>query len=139
MVLYLKKRLDVSKIVSVKKEIIKTCIIAFVLAITLSCIEMLYPNNVQAQVTMYKCTPDMGINVSMVNCLTNSTSDTYNHSMVAEIRQNQTNAVDQEAANGTGQTATQGMKDAMNETGEALSNVTGDVMEGIKNLVNGSG
>jgi hypothetical protein len=40
--------------------------------------------------------------------------------------------------NGTSQTATQGMKDAMNETGEALSNVTGGVMEGIKDLVNGS-
>jgi len=139
MVLYLKKRLDVSKIVSVKREIIKVCIIAFVLAITLSCTETLYPNNVQAQVTMYKCTPDMGINVSMVNCLTNSTSDTYNHSMVAEIRQNQTDRVAQEATNGTNQTATQGIQAAMNETGEALSNVTGDVMEGIKNLVNGSG
>jgi hypothetical protein len=138
MVLYLKKRLDVSKIVSVKKEIIKVCIIASVLAITLSCMEMLYPNNVQAQVTMYKCTPDMGINVSMVNCLTNSTSDTYNQSMVAEIRQNQTDRVAQET-NETSQTATQGMQAAMNETGEALSNVTGGVMEGIKNLVNGSG
>ena len=90
MVLYFKKRLDVSKIVSVKKEIIKVCIIAFVLAVTLSCMGMLYPNNVQAQVTMYKCTPDMGINVSMVNCLTNTTSDTYNHSMVSEMRQNST-------------------------------------------------
>ena len=88
MVLYLKKRLDVSKIVPVKKEIIKMGIIVFVLAVTLSCIEMLYPNNVQAQVTMYKCTPDMGINVSMVNCLTNTTSDTYNHSIVSEMRQN---------------------------------------------------
>ena len=133
---YLKKRLDVSKIVSVKKEIIKVCIIAFVLAITFSSMEMLYQNNIQAQVTMYKCTPDMGINVSMVNCLTNSTSDTYNHSMVAEIRQNQSGEIAQETTNGT---ATQGMKDAMNETGEALSNVTGGVMEGIKNLVNGSG
>ena len=38
----------------------------------------------------YKCNPDMGINVSMVNCLTNATSDTYNHSMVSEMRQNAT-------------------------------------------------
>src|SRR4029079_8006351 len=138
MVLYLKKRLDVSKIVPVKKEIIKMGIIVFVLAVTLSCIEMLYPNNIQAQVTMYKCSPDMGINVSMVNCLTNSTSDTYNNSMVAEMRQNQTGEIAQDTMNGTSQTATQGMKDAMNETGEALSNVTGGVMEGIKDLVNGS-
>jgi hypothetical protein len=100
--------------------------------------EILFQNTIQAQVTMYKCTPDMGINVSMVNCLTNSTSDTYNHSMVAEIRQNQTGAVDQETMNGTPQTATQGMEDAVNETSEALSNVTGGVMEGIKDLVNGS-
>jgi hypothetical protein len=99
---------------------------------------MLNPNIIQAQVTMYKCSPDMGTNVSMVNCLTNSTSDTYNNSMVAEMRQNQTEEMDQEAMNGTSQTATQGMKDAMNETGEALSNVTGGVMEGIKDLVNGS-
>ena len=138
MVLYLKKRLDVSKIVPVKKEIIKMGIIVFVLAVTLSCIEMLYPNNVQAQVTMYKCTPDMGINVSMVNCLTNSTSDTYNHSMVAEIRQNQTGGGAQEAMNGTSKTATQGMEAAVNETGEAVSNATGGVIEGIKDLVNGS-
>jgi hypothetical protein len=138
MVLYLKKRLNRSKIVSVKIEIIKGCIIAFVLAITLSSMEMLYQNTIQAQVTMYKCTPDMGVNVSMVNCLTNSTSDTYNNSMVAEMRQNQTGEIAQEAMNGTSQTATQGMKDALNETGEALSNVTGGVMEGIKDVVNGS-
>jgi hypothetical protein len=138
MVLNLKKRLNRSKIVSVKIEIIKGCIIAFVLAITLSSMEMLYQNTIQAQVTMYKCTPDMGINVSMVNCLTNSTSDTYNNSMVAEMRQNQTGEIAQEAMNGTSQTATQGMKDALNETGEALSNVTGGVMEGIKDVVNGS-
>jgi hypothetical protein len=138
MVLNLKKRLNRSKIVSVKIEIIKGCIIAFVLAITLSSMEMLYQNTIQAQVTMYKCTPDMGINVSMVNCLTNSTSDTYNNSMVAEMRQNQTGEIAQEGMNGTSQTATQGMKDALNETGEALSNVTGGVMEGIKDVVNGS-
>ena len=138
MILYFKERLNRSKIGSVKIDIIKGCIIASVLAITLSGMEMLYHNNIQAQVTMYKCTPDMGINVSMVNCLTNSTSDTYNNSMVAEMRQNQTGQVAQEAMNGTSQTATQGMKDAMNETGEAVSNVTGGVMEGIKDLVNGS-
>ena len=138
MVLYLKKRSNRPKIVSVKIEIIKGCIIAFVLAITLSSVEMLYQNNIQAQVTMYKCTPDMGINVSMVNCLTNSTSDTYNNSMVAEMRQNQTGEIAQESMNGTSQTATQGMEAAMNETGEALSNATGGVMEGIKDLVNGS-
>jgi hypothetical protein len=138
MVLNLKEGLNRSKIVSVKIEIIKGCIIAFVLAITLSSMEMLYQNTIQAQVTMYKCTPDMGINVSMVNCLTNSTSDTYNNSMVAEMRQNQTGEIAQEAMNGTSQTATQGMKDALNETGEALSNVTGGVMEGIKDVVNGS-
>ncbi len=137
MVRYLKEKLNHSKIVSVKIEIIKGCIIAFVLAITLSSMEMLYPNNIQAQVTMYKCTPDMGINVSMVNCLTNSTSDTYNNSMVAEMRQNQTGQVAQDTMNGTRQTATQGMEVAMNETGEAVSNATGGVMEGIKDLVNG--
>jgi hypothetical protein len=138
MVLNLKEGLNRSKIVSVKIEIIKGCIIAFVLAITLSSMQMLYQNTIQAQVTMYKCTPDMGVNVSMVNCLTNSTSDTYNNSMVAEMRQNQTGEIAQEAMNGTSQTATQGMKDALNETGEALSNVTGGVMEGIKDVVNGS-
>ena len=138
MVLNLKEGLNRSKIVSVKKEIIKGCITVFILAITFSGMEMLSQNNIQAQVTMYKCTPDMGINVSMVNCLTNSTSDTYNNSMVAEMRQNQTGEIAQEAMNGTSQTATHGMESAMNETGEALSNVTGGVMEGIKDLVNGS-
>ena len=138
MILYHKERLTRSKIVPVKIEIIKGCIIAFVLAITLSSMEMLYPNNIQAQVTMYKCTPDMGINVSMVNCLTNSTSDTYNNSMVSEMRQNQTGEVAQEAMNGTSKTATQGMEAAVNETGEAVSNATGGVIEGIKDLVNGS-
>jgi hypothetical protein len=131
MVFYLKKRLNRSKIVTAKIEVI---IIVFVLAIIFSSMEILNQNTILAQVTMYKCTPDMGVNVSMVNCLTNSTADTYNNSMVAEIRQNQTGEA-QEAMNGT---ATQGMKDAMNETGEALSNVTGGVMEGIKDLVNGS-
>ena len=58
--------------------------------------------------------------------------------MVAEMRQNQTGEIAQEAMNGTSQTPTQGMKDALNETGEALSNVTGGVMEGIKDVVNGS-
>jgi formylmethanofuran dehydrogenase subunit E-like metal-binding protein len=86
-------------------------------------------------VTMYKCTPDMGINVSMVNCLANDTADTYYTSMVAEMRQNQTREDAQDTINGT---ATQGLESAMNETGEALSNVTGDVVEGIKDLVNGS-
>jgi len=138
MVHYLKERLNRSRNVSAKIEVTKGCIIAFVLAITFSSMDMLNPNIIQAQVTMYKCSPDMGTNVSMVNCLTNSTSDTYNNSMVAEMRQNQTEEMDQEAMNGTSQTATQGMKDAMNETGEALSNVTGGVMEGIKDLVNGS-
>jgi hypothetical protein len=138
MVLYFKERLNHSKIVSVKIEIIKGFIIAFVLAITLSSMEMLYQNPVQGQTVMYKCTPDMGINVSMVNCLTNTTSDRYNDSMVAELRQNQTGQVAQEEMDGTSQTATQGMKSAMNETGEVLSNATGGVMEGIKDFVNGS-
>jgi hypothetical protein len=138
MVRYLKERLNRSRNVSGKIEITKGCIIAFLLAITLNSMEMLNPDNIQAQVTMYKCSPDMGTNISMVNCLTNSTADTYNNSMVAEMRQNQTGEMAQEAMNGTSQTATQGMKDAMNETGEALSNVTGGVMEGIKDLINGS-
>jgi hypothetical protein len=127
------------KIIPVKIEIIKVCIIAFVLAITFtSSMEILYQNNIQAQVTMYKCTPDMGINVSMVNCLANDTADTYYTSMVAEMRQNQTREDAQDTINGTNQTATQGLESAMNETGEALSNVTGDVVEGIEDLVNGS-
>ena len=137
MVLYFKERLNRSKIVSVKIEI-KGFIIAFVLAITLSSMEMLYQNPVQGQTVMYKCNHDMGINVSMVNCLTNTTSDRYNDSMVAELRQNQTGQVAQEEMDGTSQTATQGMKSAMNETGEVLSNATGGVMEGIKDFVNGS-
>jgi hypothetical protein len=65
MVRYLKEKLNHSKIVSVKIGIIKGCIIAFVLAITLSSMEMLYQNNIQAQVTMYKCSTDMGTNVSI--------------------------------------------------------------------------
>ena len=62
----------------------------FFVFITFSIIELSHQNPVEAQTTMYKCTPDMGINVSMVNCLTNSTSDTYNHSMISEMRQNAT-------------------------------------------------
>ena len=100
--------------------------------------EILYPNIAYAQVTMYKCTPDMGINVSMVNCLTNDTADTYYQSMVTEMRQNQTEEDAQKAVNGTNQTATQGMQSAINETGKVLSNVTGGIVEGIQNLVNGS-
>lgn len=127
------------KIMSVKIEIIKGCIIAFVLAVTFSStMDILYQNNIQAQVTMYKCSPDMGINVSMVNCLTNDTADTYYTSMVTEMRQNQTEKVAQDTLNGTNQTATQGLESAMNETGEALSNVTGDVVEGFNELINGS-
>ena len=136
MVHYLKERLNRSRNVSAKIEVTKGCIIAFVLAITFSSIEMLNPNIIQAQVTMYKCSPDMGTNVSMVNCLTNSTSDTYNNSMVAEIRQNQSGEIAQETTNGT---ATHEMEAAVNETGKALSNVTSGIMEGIKDLVNGSG
>ena len=136
MVHYLKERSNRSRNVSGKIEVTKGCIIAFVLAITFSSIEMLNPNIIQAQVTMYKCSPDMGTNVSMVNCLTNSTSDTYNNSMVAEIRQNQSGEIAQETTNGT---ATHEMEAAVNETGKALSNVTSGIMEGIKDLVNGSG
>ena len=99
---------------------------------------MLYQNSINAQVTMYKCTPDMGINVSMVNCLFNDTADTYYQSMVTEMRQNQSNEGAQDTINGTSQTATQGMEAAVNETGEALSNVTEGVVEGIKEFVNGS-
>lgn len=93
-------------------------------------------NYAQAQVTMYKCSPDMGINVSMVNCLTNDTADTYYTSMVAEIRQNQSR--EEDAMNGSRQTATQGMETAINETGEALSNFTDGMIDGIKDVVNGS-
>ena len=120
-----------------KEDTLKKIIIGFIMLIA-SASFLVHPNDILAQVTMCQCTPDMGINVSMVNCLTNSTSDTYNHSMVAEMRQNQTGEVAQEAMNGSSQTATQGMEAAMNETGEALSNATGGVMEGIKDLVNGS-
>jgi hypothetical protein len=85
---------------------------------------------------MYKCSPDMGINISMVNCLTNDTADTYYTSMVAEMRQNQTREGAQETANGTSQTATHGLENAINQTSEALSNVTGGVIEGIKDIAN---
>lgn len=45
-------------------------------------------------------------------------------------------------ANGTGEVAgniTEGLGDAVNETGEALSNGTKVTIEGIQDLVNGSG
>lgn len=139
MILYLDNRHNRFKIKFTKTTILKGCFITFVLAMTLSAMEMLFQNNnIQAQVTMYKCTPDMGINVSMVNCLSNDTADTYNESMVAEMRQNQTRESVQDTMNGTSQTATQGMKTVVNETSEALSNVTGGIIEGIKDAVNGS-
>jgi hypothetical protein len=134
----LNKRSNQFKNKSLKIETIKGCVIAIVLIMTLSSMEMLYQNSINAQVTMYKCTPDMGINVSMVNCLFNDTADTYYQSMVTEMRQNQSNEGAQDTINGTSQTATQGMEAAVNETGEALSNVTDGVVEGIKDFVNGS-
>ena len=70
--------------------IFKLGLMLFFVFLTFSIIEFSHQNPVEAQTTMYKCTPDMGINVSMVNCLTNSTSDTYNHSMISEMRQNAT-------------------------------------------------
>lgn len=45
-------------------------------------------------------------------------------------------------ANGTGEIAgniTRGLGDAVNQTGQALSNTTIDTIEGIHDLVNGSG
>jgi hypothetical protein len=69
-------------------QILKVSLILFFVSITLNVIDFSYQNPVEGQTTMYKCTPDMGINVSMVNCLTNTTSDTYNHSIVSEMRQN---------------------------------------------------
>lgn len=139
MIHYLDKKPNRFKIKFTKIEILKGCFITFALAMTLSITEVLYQDNsIQAQVTMYKCSPDMGINISMVNCLANDTADTYNKSMVAEMRQNQTRESAQDTMNGTSQTATQGMKTAVNETGEALSNVTGGILEGIKDVVNGS-
>ncbi|MDQ2685063.1 MAG: hypothetical protein M3Y25_04375 [Thermoproteota archaeon] len=48
------------------------------------------PNYVQAQNTMYTCGPNTGVNISMVNCFTNDTADTYYHSFAAEKRQNET-------------------------------------------------
>ena len=81
-----KQRIGISRLgyKIVKGDIMKKIIIGFIMLIASASI-LVHPNDILAQVTMYKCTPDMGINVSMVNCLTNSTSDTYNHSMVAEI------------------------------------------------------
>ena len=138
MVIYIDKRFNRLQIRFTKTAILKGCFITFVLAMTFSLTEMLYQNNsINAQTVMYKCNPDMGVNVSMVNCLFNDTSDTYYQSMVAEMRQNQT-MENQDTTNGTNQTATHGMESAVNETGEALSNVTGGVIEGIKDLVNGS-
>ena len=135
---YPKERPNRSKITSGKSEIMEGLAVALVLAITLSSMEAISQNDIQAQTTMYKCTPDMGVNVSMVNCLTNDTADTYYESMVTEMRQNHTREGSQYMLNGTTQTATQGMETAMNETAEALSNVTGGIMEGFKNVVNGS-
>ena len=47
-------------------------------------------NNVQAQTTFYNCDPNIGVNVSMVNCFTNDSADTYYHSFAAEKNQNET-------------------------------------------------
>jgi hypothetical protein len=47
-------------------------------------------NYVRAQTTMYNCDPNIGVNISMVNCLTNDTADTYYHSFAAEKRLNET-------------------------------------------------
>ena len=71
-------------------QILKVSLILFFVSVTLNVIDFSYQNPLEGQTTMYKCTPDMGINVSMVNCLTNTTSDTYNHSMVSEMKQNST-------------------------------------------------
>ena len=71
-------------------QILKVSLILFVCIYNIQCHRLSYQNSVEGQTTMYKCNPDMGINVSMVNCLTNATSDTYNHSMVSEMRQNTT-------------------------------------------------
>ncbi len=136
--LYFNEILNLIKINSVKIEFIKGFVTVFVLTTTFSSMEILYQNTIHGQVTMYKCTPDIGINVSMVNCLFNDTADTYYKSMVAEMRQNQTERGAGDAINGTNQTATQGMVDAMNETGQALSNVTEGLIEGINDIVNGS-
>lgn len=54
---------------------------------------------------------------------------------------NQTGEYAQGAMNETGEAAgnaTEGLGKAVNETGEALSNATGNVLEGIKDVVNGS-
>ena len=77
-------------IVLTNPPIFKPGLMLFLVFQTFSIIGHLHQNPVEAQTTMYKCNPDMGINVSMVNCLTNSTSDTYNHSMISEMRQNAT-------------------------------------------------
>jgi hypothetical protein len=71
-------------------QIFKVSLILFVVSVTFNLFDFSYQNPVQGQTVMYKCTPDMGINVSMVNCLTNTTSDRYNESMVTELRQNAT-------------------------------------------------
>ena len=74
-------------IVLTNPPICKLGLMLFFVFLTFSIIELSHQNPVEAKTTMYKCTPDMGINVSMVNCLTNSTSDTYNHSMISEMRE----------------------------------------------------
>ena len=79
-----------AKIELTNTQVIKAGLVVFFIYITFNLIDLSYQNPIEAQTTMYKCSPDMGINVSMVNCLTNSTSDTYNHSMVSEVRQNAT-------------------------------------------------
>lgn len=60
--------------------------------------------------------------------------------MSQSANQNGENA--QTALNGTSETtanATEGMGASRNETGEALSNVTDGIMEGLQDIVNGSG
>ena len=78
------------KIEFTNPQILKISLILFFVSVTLNVIDFSYQNPVEGQTKMYKCNPDMGVNVSMVNCFTNTTSDTYNHSIVSEMRQNTT-------------------------------------------------
>jgi hypothetical protein len=67
-----------------------TCIYAAAIILVLPILVFSNQNYVQAQTTMYNCDPNIGINISMVNCLTNDTADTYYHSFAAEKRLNET-------------------------------------------------
>lgn len=70
-----------------KVIIIKKCVCIFLILIAFSILNISTQKTTEAQVTLYKCSPDSGINISKSNCFSNAPSDpVFNNTNTNNVR-----------------------------------------------------